>query len=220
MGFREVTMLEIKEVLRRWLRGDAKSEIARQCGVARGTVRSYVKAAEEGGLSPGPAEGVLTDERLAELAARLQPEVGRPRGEGWDRCEAHREFISARLEDGVRLTKIRKLLRRQKSALVSYATLRRFAIVELGFGEGASTMPVADGEAGKEVQLDTGWVGWLKADLVGFRRRFRAWIFTPGVSRYRFVYVSRVVQPSQRASAGGSSWRWPSLGPISAAMLE
>ena len=30
MGFREVTMLEIKEVLRRWLRGDSKSEIAGQ----------------------------------------------------------------------------------------------------------------------------------------------------------------------------------------------
>src|SRR5918996_1280246 len=187
MGFREVTMLEIKEVLRRWLRGEAKSEIARQCGVARGTVRSYIKAAEAAGLS-GQPESALTDERLVELATRLQPEVGRPRGEGWDRCQAHRAFISARLKDGVRLTKIRKLLRRQKGVLVSYATLRRFAMVELGFGEGAPTMPVSDGEPGKEVQLDTGWVGWLKANLVGRRRRFRAWIFTPGVSRYRFVY--------------------------------
>jgi len=187
MAFREVTMLEIKEVLRRWLRGEAKSEIARQCGVARGTVRSYIKAAEKGGLSPGQPEDALTDERLAELADRLQPETGRPRGDGWDRCEAHRKFISARLEDGVRLTKIRKLLRRQ-GTLVSYATLRRFAMAELGFGEGASTMPVADGEPGKEVQLDTGWVGWLKPNLIGRRRRFRAWIFTPGVSRYRFVY--------------------------------
>ena len=30
MAFREVTMLEIQEVLRRWLRGETKSGIARQ----------------------------------------------------------------------------------------------------------------------------------------------------------------------------------------------
>jgi len=177
-------MLEIKEVLRRWLRGEAKSEIARQCGVSRGTVRSYINAAKQSGLSEGCP---LDDDGLAALAARLHPEVGRPRGEGWERCAGRRDFIDGHLARGVRLTKIRKLLRRQQ-VLVSYATLRRFAIAELGFSEGAPTMPVADGEPGKELQLDTGWVGWFKRDLAGRRRRFRAWIFTPVVSRYRFAY--------------------------------
>jgi hypothetical protein len=37
----------------------------------------------------------------------------------------------------------------------------RFAVIELGFGRSAPTMPVADGEPGEELQLDTGWVGWL-----------------------------------------------------------
>jgi transposase len=189
MAFRGVTMLEIKEVLRRWLRGESKSAIARQCGVARGTVKSYIKAAEQGGLSPGQPEGALEDDAwLAELATRLHPESGRPRGEGWDRAQEHRSFIAERLARGIRLTKIRKLLRRQQGALVSYATLRRFAISELGFSVGESTIPVSDGEPGKELQIDTGWVGSLKPDLCGRRRRFRAWIFTPGVSRYRFVY--------------------------------
>jgi transposase len=122
MGFREVTMLEIREVLRRWLRGESKSEIARQCGVARGTVRSYIKAAEECGLSLGQGESALDEGRLVELAARLHPELGRPRGDGWERCQEHRAFIAGKLERGVRLTKIRKLLRRQQ-VLVSY--LRR-----------------------------------------------------------------------------------------------
>jgi transposase len=187
MVFREVTMLEIKEVLRRWLRGESKSEIARQCGIARATVRGYVRAAAAEGLSPGQPESALGDEMLAALAARLHPETGRPRGEGWECCEQQREFIAGKLEDDVRLTKIRKLLRR-RDVRVSYATLRRFAIAELGYAEGESTIPVADGEPGKELQVDTGWVGWLKRDLAGRRRRFRAWIFTPGVSRHRFVY--------------------------------
>ena len=98
MGFREVTMLEIREVLRRWLRGESKSEIARQCGVARGTVRSYIRVAEKSGLSPGQPEGILDDDRLAELASRLHPEMGRPRSDGWERCEKHRAFDDAEHE--------------------------------------------------------------------------------------------------------------------------
>ena len=44
-------------------------------------------------------------------------------------------------------------------------------------------------KAGEELQVDTGWVGWLTLPaLVRTRRRFRAWIFTAVCSRYRFVY--------------------------------
>jgi transposase len=211
MAFREVTMLEIKEVLRRWLRGEAKSAIARQCGVARGTVRSYIKAAEQVGLARGEPESAL-DGRLGELAAQLHPEMGRPRGEGWERCAGQREYIAKRMERDVRLTKIRKLLRRQQGVLVSYATLRRFAIEELGYREGASTIPVSDGEPGKELQVDTGWVGWLKPDLAGRRRRFRAWIFTPGVSRYRFVYP--VFEESTRTAIEACEAAWQFYGGV------
>lgn len=187
MSFREVTMFEIKEVLRRWLAGADKSEIARQCGIARGTVRRYIATAMAAGLSQGQDESSLTDEWLAEFLSKLQPDRGRPHGPNWERCSEHREFIKKHLKGGVRLSKIRKLLRRQK-VQVSYSTLWRFATAELGMSVGETTMPVADGEAGKELQVDTGWVGQLTADLCGRRRRFRAWIFTPVVSRLRFVY--------------------------------
>lgn len=208
MAFREVTMLEIKEVLRRWLRRETKSEIARQCGVARGTVRGYIRAAEEEGLAPGQDEGLLDEERLAALAVRLHPSGGRPRGDGWPLCEEHQEYISKRLEADVRLTKIRKLLRRRRGVRVSYATLRRFAIERLGYGAGRSTIPVADGEPGKEIQLDTGWVGWLKPDLTGRRCRFRAWIFTPVVSRYRFVYPVFRETTETAIEACEAAWRF------------
>ncbi len=71
---------------------------------------------------------------------------------------------------------------------ISYPTLRRFAMAELGFGRGAPTIPLADCGPGEEVQLDTGWMTLLLPDLSGKRRRFRAWIFTSVLSRHRFVY--------------------------------
>ena len=47
---------------------------------------------------------------------------------------------------------------------------------------------VADCGPGEEVQIDTGWMTLLAPDTTGRRRRFRAWIFTSVLSRYRFVY--------------------------------
>lgn len=71
---------------------------------------------------------------------------------------------------------------------MSDATLWRFAASELAFKRGATTIPVADCAPGEEVQLDTGWMTLLDPDLASRRRRFRSWIFTPVVSRFRFVY--------------------------------
>jgi len=210
MAFREVTMLEIREVLRRWLRGQSKSEIARQSGIARGTVRSYIKAGEACGLAPGHSagDGALREEVLVELAGKLQPERGRPHGDGWQVCQEHRPYIVEHIAGGVCLSKIRKLLRRQRGALVSYATLWRFATAELGLGGGEPTVLLADGEPGKEVQLDTGWVGLLCPDLCGRRRRFRAWIFTPVVSRYRFVYPVFGETTQTAIEACEAAWRF------------
>src|SRR5262249_35166077 len=129
----------------------------------------------------------LTDERVAVVLVALKAVSTRPHGAAWVECVRHEATIGAYLKQGVRLTKIRKLLRRQGIEL-PYATLRRFAIAALGFGRTAPTVPVADCGPGEEVQLDTGWMTLLAPDARGHRRRFRAWIFTAVYSRYRFVY--------------------------------
>jgi transposase len=187
MAFREVTMLEVKEVLRLWLLGVPKKQIAEQLGFDVKTVRRYLAAAKVHGAEATHGLGALDDELVAAVVAATQPSTGRPRGEGWAVCEAHREFIAGHIAHHVRLTKIGKLLRRRGIA-IEYPTLRRFALAELGFGHGAPSVPVADCEPGAEVQIDTGWMTLLEPDLFGKRRRFKAWIFTPVFSRYRFVY--------------------------------
>lgn len=187
MAFREVTMFEIKEVLRLWLADVPKKRIARQQGLSPKTVRRYITAAEEQGLVVGSTEAALTDEVFAAILLQLEPRQERPHGPAWATCAQHRDFIAGYLQRRVRLTKVRRLLQRQ-GVEIPYATLHRFAVAELGFGRTAATIPVADGEPGQEVQLDTGWMTYLEPDQSGRRRRIRAWIFTPGVSRYRFVH--------------------------------
>jgi transposase len=187
MAYREVTMLEVKEVLRLWLGGAAHKRIAAQLGLNVKTIRRYVAAARASGVVRESGPEALDDGLIAAVVSQVQPHPGRPRGDGWGDCAAQRAVIERFLRQGVRLSKLRKLLRRQ-GVEVSYATLRRFAIAELGFGGTAPTIPVADCGPGEEVQVDTGWMTHLAPDATGRRRRFRAWIFTAVLSRYRFVY--------------------------------
>src|SRR5881396_1617718 len=184
MPYREVTMFEVKEVLRLWLTGVAKKRIAAQLGLDPKTVRHYLRAAIAAGIT-GAAE--LSDERLVTVMATLRPGSGRPHGDTWDQCQRQRPFIESSLRADVRLSKVRRLLVR-RGVRVPYPTLHRFAVEELGFGRRAATIAVADCGPGEEVQLDTGWMTLLAPDASGRRRRFRAWIFTPVLSRYRFVY--------------------------------
>ena len=50
MAYREVGMIEIKEVLRLWLAGRGKKPIARRLGLDPKTVRRYTRVAEANGL--------------------------------------------------------------------------------------------------------------------------------------------------------------------------
>src|SRR6266545_3226878 len=144
MAFREVTVIEVKEVLRQWLAGAGKKRIAARIGLDPKTVRRYVHAAQACGLALGCV--VLTDELIAAVVAELSGASPREHGEAWHACIAQRPFLEQMLGKGVRLSKVRRLLLRQ-GVTVPYSTLHRFAAVELGFGRRAVTLPVADGDS-------------------------------------------------------------------------
>jgi hypothetical protein len=120
MAYRELGVVEIREVLRRFCRGDGLRAIARGTGSDRKTVAKYVAAATAAGLQrgdPGP-----TDEQVA----AVRPTVGGRPGEVPDRLAAHREPIATWLAEGLRLTKIHRRLRAQGVA-VPYSSLHRAA---------------------------------------------------------------------------------------------
>jgi transposase len=207
MPYREVTMTEVKEVLLLWLYGVPKQRIATMLGLDRKTVRRYTGLATEYGLSPGQGPQVLTDERMEPVLVALRAGAGRPRGEGWALCLAHRPFIEEKLKhERLKLTKVHRLLERQ-GVRIPYATLHRFAVSELSWGRCAPTIPVADCEGGQEVQLDTGWAGRLEPDMFGKRRRFRAWIFAAVRSRRRFVWPCFRETTPEAITACEAAWQ-------------
>ena len=61
MGFREVGVVEVREVLRAWLEGYGLRTVASRAGVDRKTARWYVAAAEAAGLSRDAGSEGLTE---------------------------------------------------------------------------------------------------------------------------------------------------------------
>lgn len=118
--YREVTMVEVKEVLRLWRAGLATKRVAVQLGLAPRTVQRLIAAATAAGVRGGT--GAVTDDEVRDTLLALHPMAGRPRGDGWAQCAAHRPALERWLGDGLRLTKIQKLLTRQGVA-ISYPTL-------------------------------------------------------------------------------------------------
>ena len=70
MAFREVAMIEIREVLRCWLAGQGLRTAGERAGVDRKTARRYVDAAVAAGLVRDGGERQLTDELLGAVVAR------------------------------------------------------------------------------------------------------------------------------------------------------
>lgn len=210
-------MVLLKEVLRRWLGGGAKKTIAGDLGLDPRTVRRYVSLAQEAGAGkpdaarPVPPSSEAVDALVEAVVRRRAVDRHRPHGGDWALCVEHREKIAALLRQRhvgrrLRLTKIRKLLERDERVAVTYPTLRRFVLAELGdlWGQ-TTTIPVADGPPGGEIQVDTGWVGELCAPD-GTRRRFKAWIFTPVLSRYRFVHPCHRETTASAIEACEAAW--------------
>ena len=190
MVFREVSVIEIREVLRSWLAGAGLRTVAAQAGVDRKTARRYVEAAVAAGLARDGGPGQLSDELVGQVAEAVRPVRPGGHGQAWDRLEACREEIQAWVKQGLTVVKIGVLLERQGVA-VPYRTLHRFCAERCGYGRSAATtVRVADGEPGMECQLDFGYLGLIADPVSGRQRKVHALIFTACYSRHMFVWLS------------------------------
>jgi transposase len=190
MAFREVRVFEIREVLRVWLRGEGVRAVERLAGVDRKTVRRYLAAAEGLGLCRDGGVEQLSDEFVGSVVEAVRPHRGDGRGEAWRVLVANHQLIADWLKtDELTVVKVHDLLAR-RGVVVPQRTLHRYAleVCDVGRGRRGTTVRVADGEPGDELQIDFGRLGLL---VEGGRRRVcYGLIFTPVVSRYTFVWLT------------------------------
>ena len=124
MSYREVSVIEVREMLRLWLAGRGLREVARLSGMDRKTVRRYVDRARACGLDRDGDASQLTDELLAAVIAEVRPSRPNGKSQAWETVDAEAEQIKAWLKKDLTLTKVHTLLGR-RGVVVSYRTLHR-----------------------------------------------------------------------------------------------
>ncbi len=194
MGFREVSVVEVREVLRAWLEGHGLRTVAERAGVDRKTARRYVAAAEDAGLSRDADVAAVSEELVGLVVEAVRP--ARPNGHGssWAALLEREEQITVWVKGGngqdpLSVVKIEELLARS-GCVVPYRTLHRFAVERCGFRPKTTTVRVVDGEPGVECQVDFAQVGYLTDPESGKRRKVHALVFTAVVSRHMFVWLT------------------------------
>ncbi len=191
MVFREVSVVEIREVLRAWLSGLGLRRVARQAGVDRKTARSYVDAAVAAGLDRDGGEEQLTDELVGQVVAAVRPARPQGHGAGWEALEGQHAQIVGWVGQDLTVVKIGDLLAR-RGVVVAHRTLHRYCVERTDYrGRGArETVPVADGEPGVECQIDFARMGLIHDAETGRRRVVHALMFTAVYSRHMFVWLT------------------------------
>lgn len=206
MTYRELTMIEVKEVLRRRQAGHSLRDIARETGLDRKTVRRYFAAAD--GLAVSVEETV--DEVVVHgVAQTVQTRPVAEPSPARVALEPHRERIAAWLmgKPALRLSKVHTLLQRE-GVDVKYATLRRWARDELGWGKRAPTVRVDDTAAGEEAQVDFALMGPLMDAGEGRVRKLWVLIVTLSFSRYQFVWPTFEQTTSAVCEGLDAAWRF------------
>ncbi|WP_346348442.1 hypothetical protein [Gordonia sp. N1V] len=227
MGYREVAVEEIREVLRLWLGlavglpSPGLRTIAAHAGVDRKTVRRYLAAAHAAGVTRESGAAGLTDEVIGQIVAAVRPARPNGHGQSWELLVPFttqiRDWVAGSEESKpLTVNKIHELLGRQ-GCVVPYRTLVRFATEECGYRRTATSMRVADGEPEVECQLDFGYLGMLTDPQTGRRRKVHALVLTAVYSRHTFVWLTH--SQTLAAVIAGCEAAWEFFGGVFAVLI-
>jgi transposase len=205
LSFREVTVVQVREVLRIWLRGQGERPAARAAGVDRKTARRYIAAATEAGLERNGDESQLTEALVGQVCGVVRPVRPNGHGHAWEVLLGEEDRIKAWLADGLTVTKAHVMLAR-RGIDVPYRTMARFAAERCGAGRAAVTVRVADPEPGLELQVDYGRMGLIRAGE--HKKVCQALIFTACLSRHCFVWLCFSQTTAETIAGFEAAWAY------------
>jgi transposase len=206
--YREISVIEVKEVLRGWLSGAGLRTVAAQAGVDRKSARRYVQAAQAIGVVREGGWAQINDDVIGAVVAAVRPVRVAGHGSSWELLKAEREQIVEWVAKDLTVVKIGTLLAR-RGIVVPYRTLHRFCVQCCGFGKSNNeTVRVADGEPGAELQIDFGQMGKMYNPVTGKNRIVNALIFTAVYSRHMFVWLTFSQTLETVIEACESAWNY------------
>ena len=186
MAYREVSRVEIAEVVRRWQSGISQRRISTGTGLSRATVRRYIETIVEAGLArdgPAPSEEQLA--RLAGMSLAGPRKVEIPTEEvlaPW--ADQVYEWLTA---DRLQVTRIHELLA-GRGCRVSYTSLRRFIQRRGWQRRSRATVRMGERAPGEVAEMDFGRLGLIEDPATGRRRVAWALIIVLTYSRHSFVW--------------------------------
>ena len=186
MAYKEVSRVDIAEVIRRWQVGNSQRHIASGTGLSRATVRKYLSAAQKMGVArygPGP-----TEEQLSLLASVNRGGPRQVHTPTEDLLAPWGDRIYRWLSvDRLQMTRIQELLA-ERGCRVSYNSLRRFILRRNWLRRNPRTVRMGESPPGEVAEMDFGRLGYIYDPDSGRRRTVWGLMVVLAYSRHCFLW--------------------------------
>jgi hypothetical protein len=209
MGYRKVSMIEIKEILTRIAKGQSKRRIRRELSVHGLTINRYIEEARRLGINPEECMvSDITDTLCSAIAQNTnnsgQKEVIYPRD---IILLPHKERIEKYLKAGLTKAKIRTLLGRD-GVKVTESSFLRFVNAHFAHLRKNITVRLPETNPGQYVQADFGRLGKLYDEVTKRVRIAWAYIITLAFSRHMYVYITFRLDVRSAIEALEAAWEY------------
>lgn len=187
MAYSPKGVMDIYEILARWHAGYSISGIAEALGIDRKTVRRYVRAAEEGGLSreaPLPERAVLL-ERLLPLVADKQREA--PARSQFEPFRDEIIELVTRTTDPLKPKTAYEVICHRHEVEASYTSFKRFMRKLAPELNGKRRTCRIEVDPGDEIQVDYAKMGRIYDREAERQRDVYVFVATLSHSRYKFL---------------------------------
>ena len=214
MPYRKVSMIEIKEILTRIVKGQSKRKIRKDLSVHNLTINRYIEEAKCLGIDPESCNiSQITDNVCSAIAANT---TTAPKTAAYPRdivLLPVADRIEAYLRNGITKAKIRRLLARD-GINISESSFDRFVKANFSNLVKNITVRLPETNPGQYAQADFGRLGKLY-DVVTKRVRI-AWAFIVTLAFSRLMYVHVSFKLDTRAVIEGLEAAWDYFGGITA----
>jgi transposase len=183
MARRRIEMIEVEEVIYRWLKGMSMRKIAVSLGISRNTVKSLILQAQQAGLTVGSSieemEGLRSS--LLGLRSRTRKDIGTAQ---YYLSRQHSQIEAWHQMPHMTVTQMVRLFG-EKGQRVSETSLRRY--IKKHFPSLPASTVHLETVAGRQAQVDFGYVGMMAEPVTQKPHKAYAFIMTLSHSRHRFV---------------------------------